>query len=1002
MGGRGSASGIGFKRAPSWAVGVQMSFAAPKVAFTNVYQDRHYKLSGQMRGSGGKLISRQALTQATIVQAEKKGRSIEDALEDVHRVQYATVHAGGYAETFKVVDNMPHDLALPPDHQSLVTAKQLEKAFITPEWEYNVITPQDETEGAIRHYLKGYKDWRIIVRPAHEQVSRYTSSAHTYGMDKPTLTWVSSGQIRELYIPGVDARQFQEQSDLHLLLEKGAPTAAKRISRIMRDYLLIQSLPPEEVKVSYMALDAKGAKVYDGSGLVNRRMVEKMLVSPDMSSEKQAQLQWEIQHTKRIEYTILTPRGQDKGHAIVSDNLLDDNNQPVDFLLPQDTKYDTQDTSGKTVVGINFVHHQDRMRLDDQSLINHRHFFPPEYLAEHVADRSKAFLADIEQGGTPRRQPLNPAQAAGVMKRPLSEFQASGGDVRWSRSLLTSYMNQHIKSIFHVDNQGNERMRLPVAGARYYIKPDAVGRRAGIADLKVPRGHIKIDPEYATAWVNADDWVQMEDSPGNRRQGIADILGGADNDDAVWLYLFSDADAEGEKKVLAWRSPNAPGEYVALKPTEDSHTLYWEQADGEVISYPERRSSQLTPRVDRRPKQTESKIDSTTGGGMGEGEAYSLAAMEKAIDRATNNAGTLGRFVNTLMVYEAIDREVALPAPLEDVIDAMNKTGEDLTPINAWIDERANELRREGIAIPHYLHHRIGQGTAEDETPVLPLQKTNDHWLDDLTLRVKNHVTQMEATRDEMADATTLPDAVLDYTFGRPHAIELGAAYLRHYNRTYNTIRQKRPFGLRSEDYDKLRAAAEAFLDQYPQAHHESILLGAATSLTMRGEGGSDAALWLSGVETARSYKPGIGNKMISGLRKIGVLHELNDPSEPIARNTHTSYEIVDIRGVWRHWHQSEEGGDTIFAPETRREAKNQIKEMAYGALRQMSVTVRQEGQGFMAYSDEGKRLGKVAGRKGQTFTDGQRFKIQHALADNGNLHVVVLLQIYDKKHEEA
>ncbi|MCP4358431.1 MAG: hypothetical protein GY796_10485, partial [Chloroflexi bacterium] len=212
------------------------------------------------------------------------------------------------------------------------------------------------------------------------------------------------------------------------------------------------------------------------------------------------------------------------------------------------------------------------------------------------------------------------------------------------------------------------------------VKPAIIGRRAGIHNLNVPRGQIKIDPAYATAWVNAEDWLELADSPkgfheDGRGAGIADILGGADNDDALWLFPFRDLDAEREKVVLAWRSPNAPGEYVKLKPTADSHIITWERADGERVSYPEMYGSSLTSRIDYRPRQAESQIDPATGGGMGEGEPYSLQAMELAVERATYNAGTLGRFVNMLMVYEAIGQEVDLPAPLEEIIDAMNKTG---------------------------------------------------------------------------------------------------------------------------------------------------------------------------------------------------------------------------------------------------------------------------------------------------------------------------------------
>jgi len=65
-----------------------------------------------------------------------------------------------------------------------------------------------------------------------------------------------------------------------------------------------------------------------------------------------------------------------------------------------------------------------------------------------------------------------------------------------------------------------------------------------------------------------------------------------------------------------------------------------------------------------------------------------------------------------------------------------------------------------------------------------------------------------------------------------------------------------------------------------------------------------------------------------------------------------------------------------------------------------MSITVRQEENGFAAYTLEGVRLGRLDSRKGELFSEDQQFKIQHVLADNGNLHVAILPQ--RNKNKEA
>lgn len=53
-----------------------------------------------------------------------------------------------------------------------------------------------------------------------------------------------------------------------------------------------------------------------------------------------------------------------------------------------------------------------------------------------------------------------------------------------------------------------------------------------------------LDAQAATAWVNGDDWCDV----------IAPVLGGADQDDAVWCFPFTDFD--DQHKLLLWRSPN--------------------------------------------------------------------------------------------------------------------------------------------------------------------------------------------------------------------------------------------------------------------------------------------------------------------------------------------------------------------------------------------------------------------------------------------------------------
>jgi len=128
-----------------------LSLQPAQVAFTNVYQDSRYRDGrAQLRGSGGRLISRQALERA--IESGGNGRS-SFCIEDLIQARQAIVSVGGYAETFNIADNIPHDLVLPPSDTPYIDMDKVGETAVSLDFDYTIITPQDETAGAMRHYL---------------------------------------------------------------------------------------------------------------------------------------------------------------------------------------------------------------------------------------------------------------------------------------------------------------------------------------------------------------------------------------------------------------------------------------------------------------------------------------------------------------------------------------------------------------------------------------------------------------------------------------------------------------------------------------------------------------------------------------------------------------------------------------------------------------------------------------------------------------------------------
>ena len=746
---------------------------------------------------------------------------------------------------------------------------------------YNVTSFDDKLGGAVFPFLEQTRRaWRILTHPVGEVAEPHL--AHTFSKSgesrPPTLRWVNGDQVSDLYVDGLTTEEFLEASGLKLDMYKGGFVLSKRISRLMRPHFVSGFFKPDDVNIAYMTQSQEEAKVWDGAGLISRQMLRKLVLAEGLSPAKRERLETELRYAKRVEFTVMTPKGQDKGHAIVADNLRDENGRSVDFLLPQDTKKEVQLDNGSTFVGLSFVHGHNDMRLDIQSLINLHPFFQEDQLLAWLKDEGELFTQAVETGQV--------AEAMGRIDRhttleevqawPLREYFASGGHPMWFRSHVKSLMNQHLKRLNHATL---EKMRLPIPGGRHYVMPTAVGQRAGIKGLDVPRGHIHIDDQRGTAWVNDEDWLTLPDSP--KGEGIAGILGGADNDDALWLHPFTDHD--GERKVLAWRSPNQVGEYVVLKPTADSQALSWTQAGGDAKAFPSADSRNLPPRVDFTDPEYLGLVDPETAGGLGEGGVYNVEIMETAVSQAIANQGALGMYCNSLMLNKALYGRLPdnPPAPLEDIIDSAVKTGADLSQVVSWNYANSREILESKIPIPALLHQRLSVDWSDKENrPPLPCPSGvaggNGHWLDRLEARVKGHIQAMEVKRDELISQARPPQVVLDAALADPEAVHLGAGL----NKTYAAALRMGK-GQYASVLERAKAAAADYLAHFPPGQRGKILLGAVASVYGKEDGRSDTAVWLGeSKDEADQSLPGIeqssiAHETIEALREIGLLDDI-------------------------------------------------------------------------------------------------------------------------------
>jgi hypothetical protein len=429
---------------------------------------------------------------------------------------------------------------------------------------------------------------------------------------------------------------------------------------------------------------------------------------------------------------------------------------------------------------------------------------------------------------------------------------------------VKSLMNQHLERLNH---STLEKMRLPIPGGRHYVMPAAAGKRAGIRKLDVGRGEIHIDPRRGTAWVNDEDWLALADSPTGA--GIAGILGGADHDDALWLYPFTDHD--GERKTLAWRSPNQAGEYVVLRPTAGSAIPAWKTADGEDVAFPAGDSRRLPARVDRTATRYLDLVEATTAGGLGEGQAYSVDVMDMAIERALANRGALGMYCNSLMVNKAVFGRLPEkpPAPLEDIIDGAVKTGADLSRVVAWNYENSRQILEARTPVPALLHGRLSVDyTDRENRPPSPIA-SRDHWLDRLEAGVRGHIREMKVRRDELVARARPPEALFASVASEPETVALGARL----NQRYAWALKRTPA---EERLEVARRAVEDYLAHFPPGRREAVLRGALVSAYLSDRPVSDGAVWLAGARGKGGQREaGAGHLTAGALRDIGLLDEV-------------------------------------------------------------------------------------------------------------------------------
>jgi hypothetical protein len=255
----------------------------------------------------------------------------------------------------------------------------------------------------------------------------------------------------------------------------------------------------------------------------------------------------------------------------------------------------------------------------------------------------------------------------------------------------------------------------------------------------------------------------------------------------------------------------------------------------------------LPQRVDQTETAYLGLVDPETSGGLGEGEAYGVDVMERAVSRAVANQGALGMYCNSLMLNKALYGRLPAnpPAPLEDIIDSAVKTGADLSQVVAWNYANSREILESRIPIPALLHKRLSVDWSDKENrPPSPrwsgvagssVAGGNAHWLDRLEAGVQAHIAGMKERRDGLAAQARPPEAVIQAALADPEMVALGAGL----NQRFAAILNSKDKGQYQSVLERARLGVVDYLSYFPPQQRQRILLGALGSVYGGDEGGS-------------------------------------------------------------------------------------------------------------------------------------------------------------------
>lgn len=362
-----------------------------------------------------------------------------------------------------------------------------------------------------------------------------------------------------------------------------------------------------------------------------------------------------------------------------------------------------------------------RVVTDDQTMLNFPKMFRKSDMEMWLAEEYKKAYKQATSGELltnwksiyqriwKDNEDLNDNEARARMAYVGYRWTAAGFKMTNSPWLFETTSMSHVAPL---------RNRVPIPCSVYeQIMPESFARMAGF-NIEVEEGTIRRCNELGVHVVNDLDWLEMYESHG-----------GHDQDDFFKLFYrtMNSGEYDGEKVVVAVRSPNGFGEYSIFRYVENEWYPRWHKADDTEISFPvingrgwpERLSDSI-----RQNKVNYSGLPSSRINKPKRTGPYTPDDVIRDVEIAMAG-GNVGGFVNACMAHSMVigkHRPVQL-CSLEDAIDkCINPDdADDVTAIDIEAEMMMREVIESGKPIDKLFYERRGlkRFLKFGETPIL-------------------------------------------------------------------------------------------------------------------------------------------------------------------------------------------------------------------------------------------------------------------------------------------